>query len=311
MFEEFSLRQGCRFTPALEALESRTLLSPAAALVGQPSVLYHAVLLEGTSFTQRFTLKNTGDTTWSGCYLVRVGASDALGGGANAIPVPTATPGGTVTVSLPLQAKKGVGLGAVQLGEWQLRTGPTTSSSRISVNGSPTGDLWTAITITPNVSGPGIPRLNYTGYTSTANPYVNVNYGGQCTAFVWGRANEQLGLSLGVSSAAGQGWVTALTGAGKPYTIDMIPKANSIAVWKDAYGGGHVAYVEWASGTGNTAQVTITEANWRSYKSWASTHDLSGKEWGGGYDGSPVTLTHSGIVNRSTGYTFLGYIHLA
>jgi surface antigen len=286
---------------------------PSANFASQ-SVPYHAVFMDGSSFTQQFRVQNTDNATWSGRYLLRVGASDSLGGSANSIAIPSIAPGATATISLPLRAVKSYGdsKGAAQLGCWEMHSGPSFSYPLVYINGVTNGRLWTSITITSNVYGPGIPRLNTWSYTSTVNPYVNINYGGQCTAFVWGRAAEQLGVQLQVTSAAGQGWVNALTGAGKPYTIDMTPKANSIAVWKDAYGAGHVAYVEATNGSGNTANVLLNEANWKSYQSYASLHDVSGREWGGGYDGSPQWLTHSDLVNRTSPshITFLGYIHL-
>lgn len=304
--------------PGLEALEARVLLSAPATFVSK-SVANHAVFMDGTSFTQTFKIRNTGTTAWNGHYLVRMAASDALGGSANSVAVPTTAPGATATITLSLKAIKTIATadrrqGAAQLGGWQLRTGSTASSSVVNIDGLERAAnktvLWTAITIASNVYGPGIPRLDHVGFTSTINPYVGVNLGGQCTAFVWGRAKEMRGVNLPVSSQAGQSWINALTGSGKPYKLSAMPKANSIAVWSYVGGGGHVAYVESVSGAGKDLRININEANWSSFQSYASVNDPSGNEWGGGYDGSPKSFTQTGLEARSSTHTFLGYILL-
>ncbi len=82
-------------------------------------------------------------------------------------------------------------------------------------------------------------------YCSTVNPFYQSGYGGQCTAYAWGRAYEKFNINLSPRSHAGT-WVDSTVkdlSTGKVLSVSKTVKADSIAVWKaGAYG--HVAYVE-------------------------------------------------------------------
>ena len=202
------------------------------------------------------------------------------------------------------------GAGAAQLDVWELRNG---SGQIVNVASTPTsrptlqGRLWTSITINPSAPDSSWPRLSNTAYT-TANPYVTSSLGGQCTAYVWGRALEKVGKKIGITTAAGQVYKDTAVKLG--YTVSKTPKTNSIAVWKDDKGSGHVAFVENVNGT----RIAWTEANFGSYGSFASVNDPAGKtsadQWGGGFDGQVQSSSITSFENHSTGFTFLGYIYL-
>ena len=135
------------------------------------------------------------------------------------------------------------------------------------------------------------PNLSNPAY-STLNPFYQSGYGGQCTAFAWGRAKEKVGISLPFRGHAVTWWNGA---ANAGFQRGSSPRANSLAIW--SYGTyGHVAYVERVDGS----NVIFNEANWSTYKA---------TNWGGGYDGSPKTLTATGMLKRGN-YTLLGYIYL-
>jgi surface antigen len=253
------------------------------------------------------------------------------------VPIPTTEPGDTVTVTVPLCAKASAASpGAAQLAFWQIKNGsavvpisgltysawcPKVGTTGI---GYPQDKLWASITINPT-SGPMLPDLASPAYT-TSNPYATENLGGQCTAFVWGRAYElgfNLTTLLGTPTLnAGQPWIDAANAAYQagrlPSAPDMTPSANSIAVWS-----GHVAYVESVTTkvvSGNTIVTGgfLNEANCTSYKKFADNNDPEFPEntdqsgppvWGGGYDGKTEPL--STVMNwlAAAHETFLGYIH--
>lgn len=293
-----------------------SVLVPATATAAfvSKSVTDHSVFAPGAAFTQTFKFKNTGTSTWTGYNLVFVSGSDKLGVAAS-VAVPTAAPGATVTVNVPLQAvwTSGGSPGAAQLGYWQIRSGSTVIPiSGLAFNNPVAKDrVWTAITI-DSPTGPGYPRLNSTGYANSVNPYFNIGNGGECTSFAWGRAYELWNIQLNVSSSAGQKWIDALKGS---YTVDKTPSANSIAVWS-----GHVAYVERVTGSGDSATLYLTEANFLSFGKYADLNDPQNTQdpnatkpwWGGGleYGGSTKSITASEMNSRIKGQTFLGYIHL-
>jgi surface antigen len=316
--------------------KTQQVSSQTATLVSK-SVADHTVKTDGSLFIQTFTLRNTGTTPWVGYSLVHVAASDLLGLGTPgcspiSIPIPTTAAGATKTISVTLKASMTAGSGAVQLGYWQIQNG----ESVVSISGTSYLDpyaqnkLWTAITVNPT-SGPKVPNLATSGYTSTISPYVAVGNGGQCVAFVWGRVYEALGITLRQADgsqwgmSAGQAWITAAQKAG--FTVDMTPSANSIAVWQEGNGVGHVAYVENVAMTtgGAVTNVYLNEANCTSNGKFADLNDPQNNMapnathpwWGGGYDGSVKTVAPDAMKTRlkdpqtNTVYTFLGYIHLS
>ena len=128
------------------------------------------------------------------------------------------------------------------------------------------------------------------------NPFFTSGFGGQCTAFCWGRAKEKLGISLPFRGNA-QTWWSSAQGV---YQTGSNPQANSIAVWSYA-GLGHVAFVEEVAGD----QVTVNEANVSTYVN---------TNWGGGYDGVTKTRSAATWAARNLGSSgatqFLGYIYL-
>ena len=319
LFKESPVRPKHRFIPKAEELERINLLSavavapkPAAVIKAaaqvttanfvSKSVADHTVVSYGSAFTQTFKLQNTGNTTWSGFKLVLVSASDHLGA-ASSVSVPTTAPGQTATINMSLQANKTSGSGAAQLAYWNLMNGSTVIPIRGTSysNSVAKNKVWTEITVDAPI-GPGYPRLNTAGYGS-ANPYVKDGYGGQCTAFVWGRVYE-MGFSTQfppVSGDAGQPWIDAANNSAHRYTVSPTPRANSIAVWS-----GHVAYVESVNGS----TVVISEANRDSYNSYAAVNDPTGAyTWGGGYDGNQKYLTVSSMKTYN-GQTLLGYIYV-
>jgi surface antigen len=294
--------------------------APAATFVSK-SVADHAVVDAGSSFTQSFTFTNTGNTTWSGYTLVLVTAGDHLGAAAS-IAIPTTAPGAMVTVNVPLQALKTyANEGASQLAFWQIQNGssvvPLSGTTYTNTNGMAKNRVWTSITINPT-SGPYLPDLAATEYTSSMNVYVPEGNGGECVAYVWGRAYELLGIKLPFQANASQ-WATAAKRAG--YKVDMTPSANSIAVWVNTVTGiGHVAYVENVvpGGSASTTQVTISEANFTSYLDFADSNDPNNAanpralvpRWGGGYDGVKTLTQTQMLTHTIRNLKLLGYIHL-
>jgi surface antigen len=152
-------------------------------------------------------------------------------------------------------------------------------------------------TCSANGCSPNANAVSYLPQTQGGiNPFATRGYGGQCTAFAWGRAHEVLGTTSLPSRGDAKTWYDANHGLPKGST----PRANSIAVW----GGdivnphGHVAYVE--SIEGDTAY--ISEANVETYRP---------TNYGGGYDGriKPVTLTRMAARGAGIG-AITGYIYL-
>jgi surface antigen len=131
--------------------------------------------------------------------------------------------------------------------------------------------------------------------SSTGNPFVKAGYGGQCTAYAWGRAYEKLGIKLPMTQSA-KFWVNYKSN----FKTDMNLQENSIVVWGgDSYNEyGHVAFVEKING--NT--VYFTEANVETYRA---------TNYGGGYDGylKAWTLSKFKAYRKKSG-SIIGYIHL-
>lgn len=309
-----------------ESLEARAMLSaasPAATLVSK-SVADHAVVDAGESFTQTFTFLNSGKTTWSGYTLVLLTSGDHLGAPAS-VPIGTTAPGAKVTVTVPLEAVATyAGEGASQLSFWNIETAsktvvPISGTSYTNPNGVAVNRVWTAITINPS-SGPNLASPEYTDGSGITNPYVPEGNGGECVAYVWGRAYELTGVQLPWQANAGQPWITAAKAAG--YQVNMTPTSNSIAVWTNVDTGiGHVAYVESvvSGATAATTTVSITESNYADYLDFAAVNDPNNARnpnalvphWGGGYDGPPETFTETQMLTHNyPEYKLLGYIQL-
>ncbi len=105
---------------------------------------------------------------------------------------------------------------------------------------------------------------------SSSNIYkINPNTLGNCTWYAYGRALEKCGVKLSTSSWGHAGyWFGKAKAAG--FSVGTEPRENSIICWGDAYGNGHVAFVEKVDG----ASVTWTESNWSGpkFKKYTSTH---------------------------------------
>jgi len=164
------------------------------------------------------------------------------------------------------------------------------------------------------VKGPTLDKTSPAAYCEPPNPFIT-KYGGQCTAFCWGRAKEKLDIELGTEFYGhAQTWWSQ-----RAYRSGLDPLPNSIAVWsyyvENATGTldhvGHVAFVEDVIDD----NVKLNEANFRTYSP-------TNGDWGGGYDGSdgenagPKTMKigdmNPRLLNKRTGKTMelLGYIYL-
>ncbi len=301
--------------------------APVGALFVSKSVPTRQVLAEGSAFTQVIQLKNTGTLPWSGWQLARVGTfgpvakkTDALGASADAVKVPDTAPGAVATVTLALKAvKSSARSGAAQAAPWELRKPDGTKVPILTAPGavSKGGCVWTVVTLCP-AAAPEVPDLTHAAYTDPAqNRYVAIGYGGQCTAFVYGRVREKLGIALDKVSgsafgcnAAGQKWIDQLTGPGKPYVLSQTPVSNSLAVWvlNADPAQGHVAFVESVTGDA----ITYNEANVDGFGSFASDNGPDSDSWGAGYDGKRKTATAEALrTHLGAKYTLRGYIAVA
>lgn len=139
------------------------------------------------------------------------------------------------------------------------------------------------------------PNLSNTGYKSPTNPLTKAGYGGQCTAFVWGRSYEKMGKSLPFIHYAFSFWQENNVNRYFPTGDANSPRSNSIAVWSDG-GTGHVAFVEEVNGD----TVYFNEANWDTFKD---------TNYGGGYDGSLKSSSKAGMKVRGR-FILQGYIYL-
>ena len=138
-------------------------------------------------------------------------------------------------------------------------------------------------------------------YYTFDNPYYNSGYGGQCTAFAWGRAYEKTGIKLKFKGSkiypSAKYWY-------RPGPIDELnlslgnePRGDSVAIWDG--NPGHVAYIEKVE----DGYVYFNEANFDSYED---------TKYGGGYDGFEQPLKINVFENRRGGTinNFLGYLYL-
>jgi surface antigen len=155
------------------------------------------------------------------------------------------------------------------------------------------------------------PNLNNEGYKSPLNPLAAAGYGGQCTAFVWGRVYEKFHIELGIEAPrrvpnANKWWTDNLY----PKTLKRghIPKNNSIVIWggdfhlnsqgkyKNPYG--HVAFIEKIE----DGQIYFNEAN---------VDTFNGTKWGGGYDGHVKIWSLEKFKQyRDYAGDILGYIYI-
>ena len=141
---------------------------------------------------------------------------------------------------------------------------------------------------------------NHGAYT-TLNPFYNNGYGGQCTAFAWGRALDRLGITITFNisyNRHAKDWPDIITNP--DITFGTSPRKNSIAVWEgDAFNPyGHVAYIEDVDGN----DIYIDEAN---------VVTSNATDWGGGYDGFCKKFSIGDLNNRGNGIGALrGYLYL-
>ncbi|HRH93555.1 MAG TPA: CHAP domain-containing protein [Candidatus Peribacteria bacterium] len=304
--------------------------SPADAQLGalfvSKSVATRQPVGENTPFTQTVVLKNMCPDAWTGCTMVRLASfgaankpADLLGAASSSVAVPVTAAGATASINLSLKGvKSNPKSGAAQAAPWELRRPDGGKITIFTAPGTPAkgGAVWTVVSLNP-AAGNNLPDLRNAAYTDpSANLYVQIGNGGQCTAFVYGRIKEKLKIDLrGVptfgSNAAGQKWIDQLTGAGKPYQFSAAPRANSIAVWtlNSDPNNGHVAFVEAVDAAGN---IQLNEANGSSYASFAADNGPDSDTWGGGYDGRLKSVPaaqmngHLGPAQSLKGYIYVG-----
>ena len=151
---------------------------------------------------------------------------------------------------------------------------------------------------------------------SSENPYYLNEYGGQCTAFAWGRTCEKTGIKLVFKNEIDPPYNPPYPHAKYWYEegpIDSLNlqlgsdiRPNSIAIWEEnkEVSYGHVAYVERVE----DGIVYFNEANWDTY--CGATCNW----WGGGYDGyeesSPVDDFEHRDAKDGIRYDILGYLYL-
>jgi len=108
----------------------------------------------------------------------------------------------------------------------------------------------------PTAKAAGTANLYSAGYTSGVNPYYPVAFSNVgCTWYAWGRTYEVLGKALPVWGNGGQ-WLENARNSG--YATGTTPRANSIGVWAQDGGYGHVAYIEAVDDN----SVYYTEGGW-------------------------------------------------
>ena len=97
---------------------------------------------------------------------------------------------------------------------------------------------------------------------SQSNPFYE---GGawDCTRYAWGRAVEKLGVRLGFTGGGGNQnagqWYQNVVLSGDVSLGSTNPRPNSLAVWTEADGNGHVAFVEDITSDGS---LIVSEANY-------------------------------------------------
>lgn len=98
-------------------------------------------------------------------------------------------------------------------------------------------------------------------YGAGCNIFTDAGYAGQCTWYVWGRANEMNdGKYIGYILPSGNAAEWLEIAGTRQFEISMIPRANSIMVFGDVGAGyGHVAYVESIDIQSNS--ITFSDGN--------------------------------------------------
>jgi surface antigen len=272
------------FLPWALAVPALLAALPAAAFaqarfVGDVTYPDHSVVSAGAAFTKTWRFQNVGSATWNG-YRLYFKWGDSMSQ-PSYVSVASTPPGGYVNISVNLRAPSSPTY-AAKYQRYELRD----SSNRVQSVAT------CVVTINPH-SGPNLASRSYA--LGGVNPYVNSGYGGQCTAFAWGRANEKQGVT-NLPTGNANTWYGSWRGS-----KGSTPKAGAIACWTNN-NVGHVAYVESVSGQ----NVVINEANYNSYQSDAA---IANPTWGGGYDGATKTLTTSQMTSRFGPGTLQGYIY--
>jgi surface antigen len=256
-----------------------------ARFVKDVTIPDRSVVDAGTTFTKTWAFTNTGTVTWTGYTLKLVSPPSDVNFYPASVSIPTTKPGQQVSISVTLTAPNPAH--AAQESTWQIR-----NSAGVAISG---GTATLKVTINPK-QGTNIPNLKNSGYLAPTNLYAVSGYGGQCTAFAWGRAYEKTGIKLKFINnnyPNANVWYDQTTSP-----KGQIPMPNSIVVWTSGTYG-HVAYLESLNGN----NIILNQANKNSYKNPLIY------PWGGGYDGAPLTtLTRTSIGSYMAGLK--GYIYL-
>lgn len=185
-----------------------------------------SVVDSGTSFTKTWKFQNSGTENWVG-YTFNFARGDQLGG-TNVDPITQTAPGEFVEISVPLTAPPSPTT-AAKTGHWDILD----ENSNKVTGGQVTVSVFINPTPGPNIpdlSKPSHSRKDYSYFYNGEN-YIGVNpfpWGGQCTAFVWGRANEKLGETY-IFSGHARRWFDQTD----TFERGDTPYANSIAVWEE------------------------------------------------------------------------------
>jgi hypothetical protein len=137
-------------------------------------------------------------------------------------------------------------------------------------------------------------------YCTTDNPFYKSGYGGQCTAYAWGRAYGKMGVSIQFSrnkERHAKHWYQIVKSLKGRQVQD-----NSIAVFAGDSSNthGHVAYVEYVK----NGRIYFNEAN-------VDTYNKRNGNYGGGYDGRIKNMSIHQFENRGKGVgKIIGYIYL-
>jgi surface antigen len=236
----------------------------------------------GASFTKTWRFKNIGTTTWDG-YKLWFKSGEKFSGPAS-VSISKTPPGKEVDISVNLKAPTSPTCAAKDKnGVWEIRDNKGTPVSG--------GTATVVITVNPTTGSP-IPDLRKPSYNPKSlggiNPLASSGFGGQCTAFAWGRANELKGITTLPTGNAKDWWASTIFPGGQ------IAYPNAIPVWSKELG--HVAYIEKVDGK----NITLNEANFSCLDSTTN--------WGGGYDGAPKIVTTDKMLTRYG--QLLGYIYL-
>ena len=105
------------------------------------------------------------------------------------------------------------------------------------------------VTVSFENNNPGKYDPNSIYYGLGVNIFTDAGYAGQCTWYVWGRVNEvNDGKYTGYALPTGNASSWFATARAKGFDVGSTPRANSIVVYNDASGYGHVAYIESING---------------------------------------------------------------